>query len=110
MVGKGARFLAPVALVAVSVGVYLLVHSAFAHHTMTTSSTTATIVNNQGRPGSTGSSKHRARRFYVVRAGDTLSEIADRTGVPVADITALNPSLANAPNSLQPGQRLRLRR
>ena len=108
MVGKAGRILAPAALVAVTVGVYLLVHSAFAHHTMTTSSTTATIANNRG--GHPSSPKHRPHRFYVVRPGDTLSEIADRTGVPVADITALNPSLANAPNSLQPGQRLRLRR
>ena len=107
MVGKGARFLAPIALVAVSVGVYLLVHSAFAHHTMTTTPTTATIVNNQrGHPASR---PHRVKRFYTVRPGDTLSEIADRTGVSAADITTLNPSLANAPNSLQPGQRLRLR-
>ena len=108
MVGKGARFLAPIALVAVTVGVYLLVHSAFAHHSMTTPQPTATIVNNR-RGGPAGAS-HRTRRFYVVRSGDTLSQIADRTGVSVADITNLNPSLANAPNSLQPGQRLRLRR
>ena len=45
MVGKGARFLAPIALVAVAVGVYLLVHSAFAHHAMISNSTTAAVVN-----------------------------------------------------------------
>ena len=107
MVGKGARLLAPAALIAVTVGVYLLVHSAFAHHPMSTPTTTATIVNNPR--GGSASGGRRPHRFYVVRAGDTLSEIANRTGVSVADITTLNPSLANAPNSLQPGQRLRLR-
>lgn len=106
MVGKGARFLAPIALVAVTVGVYLLVHSAFSHHTMSsTSSTTAAIANN--RRG--GRSHRHAPRYYVVKAGDTLSEIASRTGVGVDQLTTLNPALANAPNSLQPGQRLRLR-
>ncbi|MGA9858373.1 MAG: LysM domain-containing protein [Solirubrobacteraceae bacterium] len=107
MVGKGARFLAPIALVAVAVGVYLLVHSAFAHHAMISNSTTAAVVNTR-RGGRSG--HHRLQRIYVVRAGDTLSAIAARTGVPVSQITTLNPSLANSPNSLQTGQRLRLRR
>jgi len=44
----------------------------------------------------------------VVRAGDTLSEIALRTHVSVTTIERLNPRVTA--NSLQVGQRLRLRR
>jgi LysM repeat protein len=45
-------------------------------------------------------------RYYVVRAGDNLSTIANRTGVPVATILELNPSLD--PQALTTGQRVRL--
>jgi LysM repeat protein len=46
-------------------------------------------------------------KFYVVRPNDTLSKIAARTGVSLATIEQLNPSIN--PNSLHPSQRLRLR-
>jgi LysM repeat protein len=105
MVGKSARFLAPIALAAVGVGVYLIVHSTLAHQP-------TTVVHN-GSPSAT-TRKHSPRRrhhpkFYIVKSGDTLSAISSRTGVPVARLTSLNPALSAAPNSLQTGQRLRLR-
>jgi LysM repeat protein len=43
-----------------------------------------------------------------VRPGDTPSTIAERTGVPLEDLEALNPDID--PQQLTPGQRLRLRR
>lgn len=104
MVGRSGRFVAPIALAAVTLGVYLIVHSTLAHHT-TAARPPAVVVN---RPGH--SRTHRARpRFYVVKPGDTLSSIAAKTGVTMGRLTALNPSLASAPNSLQTGQRLRIR-
>ncbi len=108
MVAKIARFLAPIALAAVGVGVYLIVHSTVVHHT-----TTATQSNS---PAVASGPKHKARRhrrvpkFYVVRSGDTLGRISSRMHVPVSVLTTLNPSLESNPNSLQTGQRLRLRR
>lgn len=42
---------------------------------------------------------------YHVQTGDTLGKIADRCGVYVTDLQALNPSLIN-PNRIYPGQRL----
>lgn len=45
--------------------------------------------------------------FYVVKAGDSLSAIAVKTGVPVGQLEALNPNVD--PNVLHTGQRLRLR-
>ena len=48
-----------------------------------------------------------SRRFYTVRAGDNLALIADRTGVSLEELRALNPTLD--PQALVTGQRVRLR-
>lgn len=103
MVTKSARFLAPIALAAVAVAVYLIVHASLvANHTTATHSTQSV----------SGTHKHRHRhatpKVYIVKAGDTLSAISARLHVPVFRITALNPGIS--PNALQTGQRLRLRR
>lgn len=106
MVGKAARWLAPIALAAVAVGVYLIVHSAVVKpHATTTRSETTLRTSGHGR--------HRSRsrpRYYVVKAGDTLSSISQKTGVSLVRLTALNQSVSAPPYSLQTGQRLRLRR
>lgn len=96
---KSGRYLAPVALVAVIVAVVLVVRSGTRH-------TTASVAHPVARLPVT---RHtvQARRFYVVRSGDTLSTISVKTGVPVVRIESLNPSVY--PNALQTGQRLRLR-
>jgi LysM repeat protein len=103
MVAKSARYLAPIALVAVAAGTYLIVHSGLATHPHTPTHSSLVVSGKSGR--------HRPRRtakFYVVKPGDTLSQISTKTHVPVFRITTLNPNLS--PNSLQTGQRLRLRR
>lgn len=46
-------------------------------------------------------------RFYRVRAGDNLALIAERTGVSLEELRALNPDLD--PQGLVTGQRIRLR-
>lgn len=109
MVAKTARFLAPIALVAVALGVYLVVHGNLAHgHSgQTLSTTSGTLVEGHRRAA------HRPKRipkYYTVKSGDTLSAIAARTGVSQLELVQLNPKLANSQNSLQIGQRLRLRR
>ncbi len=99
-----ARLLAPIALAAVAVGVYLIVHNGLTHHA-------TTVPHNTQLPGTPhpGRSSHRrTARFYVVRAGDTLSGISIQTHVTIFRLTQLNANLS--PNSLQTGQRLRLRR
>jgi LysM repeat protein len=101
-----ARLLAPLALAAVAVGVYLIVHSTVAkpHHTVTRSGTTL-------QPTGRHHHKPQARaKFYVVKQGDTLSSIAQKTGVSLSRMSSLNPSVSAPPYSLQTGQRLRLRR
>ena len=103
MVAKSARFAAPVALAAVAVATYLIVQGSL--NTQHSSATTSSPLSN--RPSASGH-HHRVPRFYVVKAGDTLSEISVRTHISILTITSLNPGLN--PNALQTGQRLRLRR
>jgi LysM repeat protein len=45
--------------------------------------------------------------YYVVKPGDALTTISDRTGIPVDRLTELNPSVD--PLALRPGARIRLR-
>jgi LysM repeat protein len=102
-----ARYIVPLALAASVTATYLIVHHALADkHSSTTTPTvltTSTIVHH----GSSGPGSSKAK-FYVVKSGDSLSGIADKTGVPMSTIERLNPHLN--PNALQPSQRLRLRR
>lgn len=99
--------MAPIALAAVALGVYLIVHSTLVHHDSAATSTTTTRTT-ENRP----QQHHHGHLpvFYIVRSGDTLSSIAARAGVPLAQLTALNPSVAPPSYNLQTGQRLRLRR
>ena len=105
MVAKSARFLAPIALVAVAVGTYLIVHGGLAtHHTPTTQSGTLT----SGPRTARGHRRRRTPKYYVVKQGDTLSGISVKTHESILRLSNLNPGMS--PNSLQTGQRLRLRR
>jgi len=53
-------------------------------------------------------SKHRTKaKTYTVQTGDTLTAIAHKTGVPVAEILALNPEVD--PQILIAGQTLKLK-
>ena len=104
MLRRSARLLAPIAIIAVAVSVYLVIHGAVDHH--------HTVK--QTRSGVNAAKHHRKRHhsrkpeYYVVRPDDTLSAIAARTGVSLAVLEHLNPDIS--PNALQTGERLRLRR
>jgi LysM repeat protein len=103
MVAKSARFLAPIALAAVAVGIYLIVHAGLATHPPPTTPTSSQLLSSPHRPRA-----RRTPKFYVVRGGDTLSQISVKSHVSILRLTELNPAIS--PNSLQTGQRLRLRR
>ncbi|HEX3173251.1 MAG TPA: LysM domain-containing protein [Solirubrobacterales bacterium] len=71
-----------------------------------------------GGDGSDGAAGHRSSaaqhadkqhtpKSYVVQSGDTLTSIAHETGVPVAEIVALNPGID--PQILVSGEKLKLR-
>ena len=104
MAGRSpARFLAPLALVAFAVAlVMILSHGSGdngAEQPVSGSSPAATA---------TPAKHHRKRKFYVVKPGDTPSGIAEKTGVSLDLLLELNPNLD--PQTLTPGERLKLRR
>jgi hypothetical protein len=94
-----ARYLAPIALVAVIAGTYVVVHDGLGSK----AARAPTVHRHTVLPR-----KFRHARFYTVAPGDNLTSIAKRTGLPVGALETLNPGID--PNSLQTGQRLRLRR
>jgi LysM repeat protein len=95
-----ARYLAPIALAAVIAGAYVIVHSGLnakpstAHHAVS-------------RP-SAAFRRYARFKSYVVQPGDNLTSIASKTGIALATLLALNPTVD--PNALQTGQHLVLRR
>jgi LysM repeat protein len=100
-----ARYIAPLALAAAVTATYLVVHDALIHkHSVSTTTTlTQTTVSRHHAPKPPSKAK-----FYIVKPGDSLLKIASKTGVSITTIEALNPKVN--PNSLQPSQRLLLRR
>jgi LysM repeat protein len=106
MVGRVARLLAPIAIIAVAVAVYLIVHATVDknHHTVSPSHS----AHAPGRHHHRHEHHRHTATFYVVKPGDTLSAIAVATHVSLTRLEALNPSVSA--NALQTGQRLRLRR
>ena len=98
-----ARFLAPLALLAVGVSLYMVVQSSQTSSDGNGSPNRAT----DSQPTATPEPERRGPRRYRVKVGDTPSSIAEKTGVPLEDILRLNPDLD--PQTLRPGQRIRLR-
>ena len=97
------RYLAPIALAAAITGTYLVVHNGLTHK----SSPLPAHVSN--RPSAKHHGKVFHAKFYVVKPGDTLSSISQKTGVSIETLQSLNRKVID-PNSLQTAQRLRLRR
>jgi len=61
-----------------------------------------------GQPHAQKEKKQRTKaKTYTVETGDTLTSIAQKTGVPVAEILALNPEVD--PQILLAGETLKLR-
>lgn len=93
------RFLAPAALIAVAVAVVLIVRARVdSHHPVTAP-----------RAHQASSTSHHAAakpKFYVIKPGDSLSTISVKTGISIAELQKLNPSID--PAALQSGERLRL--
>jgi LysM repeat protein len=98
-----ARYLAPLALAAVAGGTYEIIHKGL--QTSHPPAASVTIVH--GRRLAHQKPPKAKKKFYVVHANDTLSGIAVKAGVSLAQLESLNPRLS--PDSLSTGQRLRLR-
>jgi len=111
----GLRMLAPVSLVAFAVVFLIVIVSSLDggseskdRVTRASEGRTAARTTEARRSGTTGArGTTNTRRAYVVRAGDTLVKIADRTGVSIEELLSLNPSID--PQGLVTGQRVKLR-
>jgi LysM repeat protein len=104
-----ARFLAPLALLGFVVALLLVV----SHSTGGGSSDNGARTNQLSPSASPsarsgGKSSSKGPRFYKVKAGDTPTSIASKTGVSLTQIEQLNPNLD--PQALSPGARIKLRR
>jgi LysM repeat protein len=99
-----ARILAALALVLAVVAVLVIVSSQ-------TGNDTPAPAAKQGKKANAGKNEKQARprgaRVYEVQEGDSLTAIAEQTGVPIELIEELNPEVD--PQALIPGQELKLR-
>ncbi len=104
------RILAPLAFFAAATLLVLIVHNSLNAETTpetprpaapgaTTGDTTTGRTTTNRPPGQ--------RRFYRIREGDTLDQIALRFDTTVDDLLTLNPGIEA--NALTPGQRIRIR-
>jgi LysM repeat protein len=99
-----ARLFAPLALVACAVAVLVIVNSN--SHSGDSKSPTATTGSTATTTTTTKQGTKKARRTYIVKPGDVLSQIAIKTGVPLATLQQLNPDVDA--QSLHAGQKLKL--
>ena len=101
------RFLAPLALMIVAVGVFaILLTSGTGDDDDSGAAPAAETRTAETAPSRTERPRPR-RRTYVVKLGDSLGAIAEKTGVEVERLQELNPELD--PQALEIGQRITLR-
>jgi len=108
MAGRSpARFLAPLALVAVAVALILVVSkSGDTESTAQPTGVTRTADGSATPAAGKKQRKRRVRKMYTVKPGDTPSGIAEKTGVSLEQLEKANPDLD--PQLLAPGQRIRI--
>ena len=105
-----ARFLAPIALVAFALALFVVVTSSQVSGGGSSSTPNATDEQPAAQgDGETGRDDGKlGPRFYRVKDGDTPSSIAEKTSTPLEQIEKLNPDID--PQTLTVGDRIRLRR
>jgi len=108
MARSPARFIAPLALVAFGVALFLVLSTALKDDPGTSNSGSPTSSQQPGKDGKKKKGKKKkAPKIYVVKTGDTPYGIAEKTDVPLTTILQLNPDLD--PQVLTPGQEPKLR-
>jgi LysM repeat protein len=107
MAGRSpARYLAPLALVGTAVVLFVVVTRTASDSSSASGANTPAVTGTATPKGS--AAKHKGRRSYTVRRGDTASAIAQKAGVTLTQLKRLNPKLDV--QSLSPGQKVILRR
>ena len=108
MAGRSpARFIAPLALVAVGVALFMVISSSMDKSGGGNAPGQTSGNEPAASPTPNGKRERKGPRRYRVKTGDTPSSIADKTGVSLDEIMRLNPDLD--PQTLAPGQRIKLR-
>jgi LysM repeat protein len=103
--GQVKRYGAPTAFLAAVTIAVLLVRSG-----LQTPSSTGTTIGTTTQSATTPTAPTtvvRRPRFYRLRFGETLSDVAIRFNTTVEDLLALNPGIE--PTNLEVGQRIRVR-
>ena len=101
--GELKRYGAPTAFLAAVTIAVLLVRSGL----QTTSSPgTTTVATTRVTSTTTPATTVKRRRFYHLRTGETLSDVAIRFNTTVEELLALNPGIE--PTNLTVGQRIRI--
>ncbi len=96
-----ARFVAVLALVAAVLVIVVIASSAM-------NGSDSNGKHHHKHQAQQGSTTHRTKaKTYTVQTGDTLTAISHKTGVPVAEILALNPEVD--PQILIAGETLKLK-
>jgi LysM repeat protein len=108
-----ARLAAPVAFFLAATVLILLVNSGLSAGDESGNTTPTTTVptgteTTRNSPTTTGQQGTQKKRFYRVRAGDTLESIALRFDTDVETLLQFNPAIED-PLALQPGARIRVR-
>jgi LysM repeat protein len=110
-----ARFLAPLALIAVVVAFVTIVggsggsgRSPNPSPSARTSTTSKSATTKKAAPKTTTTTAASgSNASYTVQVGDTLGGIADKTGVPLDRIQTLNPNVD--PHAMTAGQKIKLK-
>lgn len=100
------RLAAPIAFFAAATVLILLVQRGFSAGGTEAAPTTTAPITTAATDTAGTTTGPRKRRFYRVRAGDTLESIAAKFDTTVADLIDLNPGID--PLALNPGQRVRV--
>jgi LysM repeat protein len=100
--GEFKRYAAPVAFLAAVTIAVLLVRSGLEGKSNPTTGTTTTVTTTN-----TVSTHPRRPKYYRLRAGETLSDVALRFNTTVEELLKLNPKIK--PTQLTVGQRIRVR-
>ena len=95
------RYAAPVAFLAAVTIAVLLVRSGLEGKSSSTTAITTTVTTN------TVPTHHRRPKYYRLRAGETISDVAVRFNTTVEELLKLNPKIK--PTQLTVGQRIRVR-
>lgn len=105
--GWGPRLLAPLALLAVAIVTVMVAVSSLGGGGDTTTQAPARTAAAKKDDDGGGSDKEEVPKTYTIESGDSLSTIAEKTGVSVQELEQLNPDVD--PAALVAGQELKLR-